>query len=163
MTSTQTRRGVRVAMACCIVLLSCGCGAATNQRPAQAPPASAGSAPASSESPAVNRATQEASSVSSKRLCDASFPQDTLIAWADGTVRSFRSFQYGGPTPTIPLASVYPSAGADTEGAWCLIRSHNDQPSGWWVVIAGERPVLALRDSKPLTQWRGKVAPPVIP
>jgi hypothetical protein len=161
--SKQARRGLHLAMAGCIVLLSCGCGTAASQLSTQTPPLTARPASTSPESPAASRPTQAATRVSPKGLCDASFPQDELIAWADGTVGSFRSFQYGGPTPTIPLASVYPRAGADTDGAWCLISSHSDQPSGWWVVIAGERPVLALRDSKPLAEWRGKVAPPTIP
>lgn len=106
---------------------------------------------------------QSQTSFPAEGLCKTTFPQETLIAWSDGTVQSFRSFQYGGPTPTKPLDSVFPTAATDTGGAWCLIGSKSDQLSGWWVVIAGERPVLALRDSKPLPEWRGEVAPPVIP
>jgi hypothetical protein len=136
-----------VAASCCLLVL-CGCATVTGQD-------GVSTTPPSSSTPST--------ALSARALCDQTFPKDELIAWADGTVASFRSFQYGGPTPTRPLESVFPAADGITPGAWCLITSGSDQPSGWWVAIPGESPVLALRDSKPLAEWKGKVSPPVIP
>lgn len=61
-----------------------------------------------------------------------------LLAWASGTVADFRAYQYGGPTPTVPLAHAFPNLPASAQGAWCATKE-GPQATHWWAVIPGDK------------------------
>lgn len=76
------------------------------------------------------------SAEAAEQICLRAFGQARLIEWAEGTVASFRSFQYGGPRPVRPLARVFPSLAGTTRGAWCGTRQAA-QTTRWWAVVPG--------------------------
>lgn len=72
-------------------------------------------------------------------LCAERLPGQQLLAWADGTVAAFHAYQYGGPTPTRPLASAFAGLPGDTSGAWCAVRAGSDT-TRWWAVVEDQAP-----------------------
>ena len=77
-----------------------------------------------------------------RRLCESALPGTDLIGWAAATVAQFRAYHYGGPTPTVPLAQVFPELPGNAGGAWCATVDGTSS-THWWAVVAG-RPAASL-------------------
>jgi hypothetical protein len=95
-------------------------------------------------------------------LCAASLPGDDLLSSANGTVGQFEQFQYGGPTPTRPLAAAFPGLAEDTTGAWCAVKV-GTETTRWFAVVAGHDPVKAIDITGPGEGTTGVQGPPVVP
>ena len=99
-----------------------------------------------------------------RRMCLEAFPDERLLSWADGTVADFRGFQFGGPTPARPLATVFKGVPTGTKGAWCGISTGPDTVR-WWAVVESRTPVKAVDITGPGEgSFRGEaVGPPILP
>lgn len=73
-----------------------------------------------------------------ERVCQDALRGAVLLNSAPATVARFRAYQYGGPTPTAPLADVFPDLAADTPGAWCAT-TDAPQSTHWWAAVNGRR------------------------
>jgi hypothetical protein len=132
-------------------------------------PISSGSAAAarSSAGQALDHAsgvvsTSAVASSDSAALCAAGLPGDDLLSWASSTVGQFRQFQYGGPTPTRPLATAFAGLPEDTAGAWCAVKV-GTQTTRWFAVVQGHDPVRAIDITGPGEGTTGVQGPPVVP
>jgi len=95
-------------------------------------------------------------------LCGESLTGDDLLASASGTVAQFQQFQYGGPTPTRPLASAFLGLAEDTAGAWCAVKV-GTETTRWFAVVKGRGPVKAIDITGPGEGTTGVQGPPVVP
>jgi len=103
-------------------------------------------------------------SLSPQRICLGSFRSAVLLEWAPATVAVFRTYQYGGPKPTIPLAHVFASMPGSTRGAWCGTKAGRDA-THWWAVVMDQKPAtLMIMNGSGEGVRRGLVArPPQVP
>jgi hypothetical protein len=76
-------------------------------------------------------------SLAPEQICRNALGTAVLLGWAPGTVAQFRTFQYGGPTATVPLADAFPAVPANTRGAWCGTKA-GSQSTHWWAAIPGQ-------------------------
>jgi hypothetical protein len=149
---------VLVASAACATTPSAGHSLVSTDSAAAAPqvsPLDASPAGATSSTSAV--ATSDAGT-----LCVESLPGDDLLSWASGTVGGFHQFQYGGPTPTRPLASAFPGSTDDTAGAWCAVKV-GTETTRWFAVVQGHDPVQAIDITGPGEGTTAVQGPPVVP
>jgi hypothetical protein len=117
----------------------------------------AASPPGTPSSPPTGAAT-------SLQLCQAAVSGGQLVSWASGSVAQFRQYQYGGPTPTRPLATAFPDLPGETVGAWCGVGDGPDTVH-WWAVVSGREPAKAIDITGPGEgKMRGEAqGPPIVP
>lgn len=96
--------------------------------------------PMSSPSPSATSTVQQ--------LCTSAVADKTLLGWIPATVTDFRSYQYSGPTPHVPLRDAFPGVDGSTAGAWCGIKKSADSIA-WWAVVDGKAPALAITINGP--------------
>ncbi len=82
-------------------------------------------------------------SLSPQRICQGSFRSAVLLEWAPATVAVFRTYQYGGPKPTVPLAHVFVSMPGSARGAWCGTKAGRNA-THWWAVVMGQKPATLM-------------------
>jgi hypothetical protein len=70
--------------------------------------------------------TGSSSAAATLQTCQAAFSGAEVLSWATGTVAQFHEYQYGGPTPTRPLATAFSDLPGETRGAWCALRNGTD-------------------------------------
>jgi hypothetical protein len=104
------------------------------------PPAASSTGTAS---PSSSAGTPSGKSLSLKQICQGSYSSAVLLDWAPGTVSEFRSYQYGGPTATVPLAHAFPGIPVNTRGAWCGTKA-GPHATHWWAVVMGQKPASLL-------------------
>jgi hypothetical protein len=75
-------------------------------------------------------------SLSPEQICRNALGPAVLLDWAPGTVAQFRTYQYGGPVATAPLAKAFPAVPASTLGAWCATKERANS-THWWAAIPG--------------------------
>ena len=105
-----------------------------------------------------------AGSLSPPRICLGSFRSSVLLEWAPATIAVFRTYQYGGPKPTVPLAHVFASMPGSARGAWCGTKAGRNA-THWWAVVVGQKPAtLMIMNGSGEGIRRGLVArPPQVP
>lgn len=81
--------------------------------------------------------------LSPQRICQGSFRSAVLLEWAPATVAVFRTYQYGGPKPTVPLAHMFASMSGNARGAWCGTKAGRDA-THWWAVVVGQKPATLI-------------------
>jgi hypothetical protein len=81
--------------------------------------------------------TPSAVSLAPEQICRNALGAAVLLGWAPGTVAQFQTYQYGGPTATVPLAHAFPAVPASTRGAWCGTKA-GSQSTHWWAAIPGQ-------------------------
>lgn len=81
--------------------------------------------------------------LSPMQICQGGLRSAVLLDWAPGTVAEFRSYQYGGPTTTVPLAHAFPGMPGNTRGAWCGTDG-GTSATHWWAVVAGQKPASLM-------------------
>lgn len=81
-------------------------------------------------------ATPSIASLAPEQICRNALGAAVLLDWAPGTVAQFRTYQYGGPTATVPLANAFPTVPANTRGAWCGTKE-GTHSTHWWAAIPG--------------------------
>ncbi len=103
-------------------------------------------------------------SLSPQRICQGSFRSAVLLEWASATVAVFRTYQYGGPKPTVPLAHVFASMPGSARGAWCGTKAGRNA-THWWAVVMGQKPAtLMIMNGSGEGIRRGLVSrPPQVP
>jgi hypothetical protein len=112
---------------------------------------------------AATSATSPGRPLSPEHICHRVLRSAVLLAWAPGTVAQFRAYQYGGPTPRVPLANVFPGVPGATLGAWCATKPGR-QATQWWAVIVGNPAALAITVRGPGEGVRsGAVSGPIQP
>ena len=82
-------------------------------------------------------------SLSPQRICLGSFRSAVLLEWAPATVAVFRTYQYGGPKATFPLAHVFASMPGRARGAWCGTKA-GLHATHWWAVVVGQKPASLM-------------------
>lgn len=102
--------------------------------------------------------------LSPQRICRGSFRSTVLLEWAPATVAVFRTYQYGGPKPILPLAHVFASMPGSARGAWCGTKAGRNA-THWWAVIMGQKPAtLMIMNGSGEGVRRGLVSrPPQVP
>jgi hypothetical protein len=85
-----------------------GCSGTISQGSATSPAKPSASTSAKTASPSSSVGGISGRALSLKQICQRSLSPAVLLDWAPGTVAEFRSYQYGGPTPTVPLAHAFP-------------------------------------------------------
>ena len=73
-------------------------------------------------------------SLAPEQICRNALGAAVLLGWAPGTVAQFRTYQYGGPTATVPLADAFHGVPASTRGAWCGTKA-GSQSTHWWAAV----------------------------
>jgi hypothetical protein len=141
------------AVAVCSILLTClaGCASAASPR-----------SPITSATTPSPTPSASATPLSTQELCLTAFSKAELLAWSSGTVKDFRTYQYGGPKAHVPLKDAFPGVTDDTPGAWCGTKQSTSATT-WWAVLAGQQPakVITINGAGEGT-YRGEVSPPSI-
>jgi hypothetical protein len=130
----RVRNALGLAGAAVVVGFLGGCAGAAGPGPA-----ATGSTPrpAQSSSSRVASSTPSAVSLAPEQICRNALGAAVLLDWAPGTVAQFRTYQYSGPTATVPLADAFPAVPASTRGAWCGTKA-GAQATHWWAAIPGQ-------------------------
>jgi hypothetical protein len=117
-----------------------------------------------SGSPSPARSTSTSQAKTAQQICQDAFSDGEVLSWARGTVSQFRQYQFGGPTPTRPLAATFSDLPGKTPGAWCGVRV-SAETTRWWAVVEGRDPVKAIDITGPGEgTMRGEAqGPPVVP
>jgi hypothetical protein len=93
-------------------------------------------------------------------LCRQALPDRNLVSGTWTTVGDLRTWGYGGPTQTHPLADVFPALGPAAPAAWCWTREAADTYTAWGVQSPdhAERALTVVGPTK-----ETPAGPPVIP
>ena len=77
----------------------------------------------------------------------------------------FRTYQYGGPKPTVPLAHAFAGLPGDTIGAWCGTKGRAPKSTHLWAAVVGYNAASVITLNGPGEGVRrGAVAgPPGVP
>jgi hypothetical protein len=135
-----------------------GCSHLSSAADSSSPPGSSTNATRT-----ANSTSTTAKRLSSKDICHRALGSAVVLAWAPGTVAEFRSYQYGGPRPTVPLAHAFPGVPAGTPGAWCATKQ-GQQATRWWAALVGRRAASVITVHGPGEGVRlGAVSGPVQP
>jgi len=154
-------------MLCALTFVITGCateGISPGSTPPVLTPAISPTEQSTQPRPIQSPQGSTANQLTAEQLCAEAFPNGTVLAWAADTVSGFRSYHYGGPQPTYPLADAFTGRPDSTAGAWCGTKQASDTIR-WWAVIPGSDPVQAIDVTGPgSTEPRGDVSsPPWVP
>jgi hypothetical protein len=139
-----------------------GCSGTISQGSATSPAKPSASTSAKTASPSSSVGGISGRALSLKQICQRSLSPAVLLDWAPGTVAEFRSYQYGGPTPTVPLAHAFPGMPGNTRGAWCGTKGGNNA-THWWAVVVGHKPATFIIVHGPGEGvWHGSVSRPAV-
>lgn len=130
-----------IALATALGLIA-GCSGTISQGGSTSPAKPSASTSTGTATPSSSAGTPSGKSLSLKQICQGGLRSAALLDWAPGTVSEFRSYQYG-PTPTVPLAHVFPSMPGNTRGAWCGTKAGPDA-THWWAVVVGQKPATVI-------------------
>lgn len=120
-----------------------GCSGTISQGSATTPIKPSASTSTGTASPSSSVGAISGRPLSPKQICQGSLRSAVLLDWAPGTIAEFRSYQYGGPTATVPLAHAFPGMLGNARGAWCGTKGGTNA-THWWAVVVGHKPATVI-------------------